>query len=247
MFGSGKLKYLQNAIISSISLVLATTTFSAALNSARIIPAGKVSNIKDGKVIGEYSREAPLPEGSLLRCEARCTAKLDDLYMVAEPETIFSVAQQTTANELTVQQGTVYYSLHKTSRPLQINTPPGDASIRKVSVTDSELRGYVQVSDSTAEIGVIDGGTIVVETSAGEMAITPGKQVTIASVNNLNPSAVTAAATREGGGSGVVTDIVLGAAQAGVIIGGGYALYAIDQHFNSGSNNDDDDGSPSSP
>lgn len=222
--------------IAIICLAMATAGFAAAANSARIIPGGKVSIIKDSKVIGELSKEAPLPEGSLLRCEARCTVKMDDWYMVAEPETTFSVAPQAGTNQLTVQQGTVYYSLSEASRPMHINTPPGDASIREFSTTGSELKGYTQVSDSKTEIGVIEGGSMTVETSSGEMVVTPGKQVTIAMMDPDPP----AAASGGGGGFSLATDIALGVAGTGVIVGGIYALTTVDWH-------DGSDGSPSSP
>jgi hypothetical protein len=224
-------------VIAIVSIAMATLSFAVAANSARIIPSGKVSIIKDGRVVGEFSKEAPLAEGSLLRCEARCTVKMDDLYMVAEPDTTFSIQPAASHNELAVEQGTAYFSVTETSRPVEFETPPGNASMREISVTDSELKGYVRVSGNETEIGIIEGGTMTVETSSGEMVITPGKQVTIARVNP-NPSA---AATGGEGGSSLITDVALGVAGAGVIIAGGYALYSIDWH-DGGS-----DGSPSSP
>jgi hypothetical protein len=239
MFEIGKHKFVQNTIIAIVSLAFSAAAFSAAVNPARIIPSGRVSIIKDGQIVGEISQEAPLPEGSLLRSEARCAVKMDDLYMVAEPETTFSVAPQAAANELTVQQGTAYYSMPGTARPLQINTPPGDASIREFSVTDSELKGYVWVSDSKTEIGVIEGGTMIVDTASGEMAVTPGEQITIAAVNPDPPAAGTGGER----GSSLATDIALGVAGTGVIVGGIYALaVAFD-----GGNGSDGGGSPSSP
>jgi hypothetical protein len=231
-------------VIVIVCLAMAAAGFAADANSARIIPGGKVSIIKDSRVIGELSKEAPLPEGSLLKCDARCTVKTDDLYMVAEPETTFSVAPQATANELAVQQGTAYYALSQTSRALQVNTPPGNASIREFSVTDSELRGYVQVTGSKTEIGVIDGGTMTVATSSGDMLVTPGKQVTIAMVDSDPPAAETGGEGGGGGGTGLVTDIALGIAGTGVIVGG---IYALAVTFDGGNGSNHKDGSPSSP
>ncbi|GAG49846.1 unnamed protein product, partial [marine sediment metagenome] len=86
MFGKRKKTFMLKAWVVFVSFAFATAGFAA-----RIIPTGKVSIIKDGKVIGEFSQEAPFPEGSLLRCEEKCAVKLDDVYMVAEPDTVFSV------------------------------------------------------------------------------------------------------------------------------------------------------------
>lgn len=83
MYRVKRQQLITRMVIAIVSFVIATANFAAGENLARIIPGGKVSIIQDGKVIGEFSNEAPLPEGSLLRCEARCTVKLDDLYMVA--------------------------------------------------------------------------------------------------------------------------------------------------------------------
>ncbi len=77
---------------------------------------------------------------------------------------------------------------------------------------------------------------MIVETSSGEMAITPGKQVTIAMVDSSAP----AAATGREGGSSLGTDIALGVVGAGVLVAGGYALYQIDWE-------DSSSGSPASP
>ncbi len=234
-----KHQILSNVIVVILAFAFATTGFSDSANSARIIPNGKVSIIKNGKVIGEFSKEAPLPEGSLLRSEAKVTVKLNDLYAVTEPDTVFSVKPMATRNELTVKQGTAYFSVSETSRPLEFNSPAGNARMRGVSVTGSELRGYERVSGSKMEIGVIDGGTMMVQTASGEMAITPGKQVTVALVDPTNPAAPNPA-TGAGGGSSLITDVALGAAGVGVLVAGGYALTQV-----GGSNGSD--GSPSSP
>lgn len=239
MFRISKYKCMQNVIIAIVSLSFTTAGFSAAMNSARIIPSGKVYIIEGGKVVGEFSKEGPLPEGAFLRCEAKCTVKLDDAYMVAEPDTVFSVNQMANSNELAVREGTVYFSVSKTSRPLEFSTPAGNATMREVSLSNSELNGYVRASGSEAEIGVIDGGTMKVETASGEMAITPGKQITIALID----PATSASASGSGDGSTSMADIALGVAGAGVIIAGGYLLSTTDGNRNSSKSN----GSPSSP
>jgi len=239
MFRNEKNTLILKVFVIFVSIAMTTVGFSASANSARVIPTGKVSIIKDNKVVGEFSKEGPLPEGAFLRCEAKCTVKLDDAYMVAEPDTLFSINQLANSNELMVREGTVYFFLSESSRPLEFNTPAGDASMSEVSLSKDELMGYVRVSGNQTEIGVIDGGTMMVETSNGEMAIPPGKQVTIALVN---PDAPIAAEGDEGG-TGGIKKIGLYTAEAAVLVAGGYLLSTI----GGTSSNDDDDGSPSSP
>jgi hypothetical protein len=140
------------------------------------------------------------------------------------------------SNELLVQEGTVYFSVTESSRPIQFNTPGGVVTTRETSLTGSELKGYVRVSGNETEIGVIEGGTMRVETSSGEMAIVPGKQITI----TLAEPATSVSGAGGEGGSSLVTDIALGVAGTAVIVGGGYALSQVDWGSSS-------DGSPSSP
>jgi hypothetical protein len=230
-------------VILIASFAFTAVGFSANANSARIIPKGTVSVIKDGKVVGEFTQEAPLPEGSLLRCEGQCTVRLGDAYLVAEPDTVFSVSQTANSNELLVQEGTVYFSVNESSRPLHFNTPAGVVTTRQTSLTDGELRGYVRVSGNEAEVGVIGGGTMIVDTPNGEMAILPGKQVTLALVD---PGTSTSAAA---GGSSLATDVALGVVGTAVIVGG---IYAINEAVTSDSNGGGGGGgggggSPSSP
>jgi hypothetical protein len=226
-------------VIVIVIFAFATVGFAASVNSARIIPKGTVSIIKDGNVVGEFSNEAPLPEDSLLRCDGQCAVKMDDAYMVAEPDTVFSVSPMANPNELSVQEGTVYFSIDESSRPMQFDTPAGVVTTRETSLTDGELKGYVRVIGNEAEVGVIEGGTMIVDTPSGEMAIPPGKQVTLALVN---PGTYTSAAAGEGG-STLATDVALGLVGTAVIVGGIYGLHKmVDSGSGSGS-----DASPSSP
>ncbi len=159
-----------------VCFVFTTAWFSANANAARVIPAGKVSIIKDGRVIGEFSQEASLPEGYLLKCEGKCAVKLDDVYMAVERDTVFSVKPTATSHMVYVQEGTVYYSISESSRPLQISSPAGDIATGDLSLSDSELRGYVRVAGNKTEIGVLSGGSMKLETESGEMIIASGKK-----------------------------------------------------------------------
>jgi hypothetical protein len=78
MFKKAKNTLILKVLVVFVSVAMATAGFAAGANSGRIIPTGNVSIIEDGKVVGQFSQEAPLPEGALLRCEAKCSIKLDD-------------------------------------------------------------------------------------------------------------------------------------------------------------------------
>ena len=232
-------------VILIASFAFAAVGFSAKGSSARIIPKGTVSVIKDGKVVGEFTQEAPLPEGSLLKCEGQCTVRMNDAYLVAEHDTVFSVTPMAESNELLVQEGTMYFSINESSRPLQFNTPSGVVTTRQTSLTDGELRGYVRVSGNEAEVGVIGGGTMLVDTPNGEMAILPGKQVTLALVEPGTP----ASEYTGGGGSTMAANVALGIVGTAVIVGGIYAINEAITNDSSGGGGGGGGGggSPSSP
>ena len=236
MFEKRKNTLILKVLVVFVSFAMATAGFAAGANSARIIPNGRVSIIENGKAVGELSQEAPLPEGSLLRCKAKCAVKLDDVYMVVEPGTVFSVSPMADRIELLVQEGTVYFSATESTRPIQFNTPAGNATSRNLTLTDGELRGYVRVSGNETELGVIGGGSMMVETESGELAITSGKQVTMTLIDPARSVAAT------GGEEGLSTNakIALGVVGAGVVVAGGIALA-------SGSSGGGGSGSPSSP
>jgi hypothetical protein len=236
MFGKKKHILILKLFVIFVSFTMTTAGFSASVNSARIIPNGKVSLIKNGKVVGELTKEAQLPKGYILRCEAKCAVKIDDLYLVAEPDTVFAVDRIATGNELMVQDGTVFFAISETSPPLEFNTPAGVITTREAALTESELSGYVRVAGNEIEIGVIGGGTMNVETDDGLMAIGPGKQITIALVD---PSKSVAAAEGQGP-LGSNTNYILGAVGAGLLAAGGIALATTSSDGGS-------DGSPSSP
>jgi len=238
MFVNGKSTLILKVLVVFLSFAMVTAGFSADANSARIIPTGKVSIIKDGKVVGEFSKEAPLPEGSLLRCEAKCTVRLDDVYMVVEPDTVFSVTPAANRHELYVQEGTIYYSLSESSRPIQFRTPTGDATTGDLALTGSELKGYVRATENESEIGVIGGGTMKLETAAGEMAVTPGNAVTTGTTD----ASTSVAGTEKAKGLTKNQKIALGAAGAVLVAAGAVALIAGGSSSSSGSS-----GSPSSP
>ena len=58
--------------------------------SDRIYPTKDVTIYNGDKMVGIYSREAPLPEGVTISTNGRCAIKCGDLYLVAEDQSVFS-------------------------------------------------------------------------------------------------------------------------------------------------------------
>ena len=87
MFRKRKKPLTLKVFVVLLSLAMTATGFSANAGSARIIPSGTVSVIEDGQVVSQFSQETPLSEGTLLRCEDKCSITFDDTYMVVDPGT----------------------------------------------------------------------------------------------------------------------------------------------------------------
>jgi hypothetical protein len=238
MFRRRKNKMILKVFVILMSILMATAGFAADVDSSRIIPKGKVYVLENGKVVGEFSREMPLPEDSVLRCQGECSIKLDDVYMVAEPETEFSVKSTPTSHVLEIREGTIYYSLNELSRPITFNTPVGNAKTIDVSLTDKELKGYGHVSGNETELGVIRGGSITLGTESGDFVVESGKKVTMTMTYAGPEKGVPTATISEG--MSQTMKITLGAVGAGVALLGLVAL-------GSGSSGSDPVGSPSSP
>jgi len=179
MLGKRKNTLMIKVIVAFLFFAIATAGFAA-----RIAPMGTVSIIKDSNVIGEFNQEALLPEGFLLRCEAKCVIQLGDVDMEVEPKTVFSVSPMINRHYLIVKQGTVYYSLNESSRPLHFDTPTEKATTGNLHMTNSELKGYVRAVEDVTEIGVLGGGIVMLKVGSDELAIFSGEKLTISTTDS---------------------------------------------------------------
>jgi hypothetical protein len=180
--------------------------FSLGAYSGRIIPMGRVSVYKGDQKVGEFNEEAPFPEGFVLECNKQCVVKLDDLYLVAADKSMFSVTTKTYRRELRIEEGTIYFALRTLPRSLAIITAEGDFTVHEVRLNASSdgnfLKGYVSVKPATTEIGVIEGGSMLVSTTEGEKIIKAGERITIAQVDlDIDDQGVEAPAKPKGAGA----------------------------------------------
>ena len=164
-----------------LSFALAIPGFSSDLKSARIYPTGKITIYSSGQRVGEFNKEAPVPEGFLIAADGRCGVRLDDIYLVAEDKSLFSVNTSANLRNLLIKEGTLYFAVSDMSRSLNFITPSGTLAVLDIllnSATDSpQLKGFVSVKQKGSEIGIIAGGSMIVSTQQGEMMIESGKQL----------------------------------------------------------------------
>ena len=184
MYWSGRNKLGLKILAISLSIGLALPGFSSELKSARIYPTGKITIYNGNQRVGEFKNEAPVPEGFLIAADGRCGVRMGDIYLVAEDKSLFSVATSANQRELLIKEGTLYFAVSDMSRSLNFKTPFGMLAVLDIllnSATGSpQLKGYVSVKQNGSEIGIIEGGAMIVSTQQGEMMIESGKQITLA-------------------------------------------------------------------
>ena len=177
----------QKMIAGLATLVVCLFTASQllwAMGPARLLPSGKVTVYRGDQVVSVLSEEAPLPEGVLLAPEGRCGLRMDNLFLVADDGSLFSVATGDGGRELLIRQGTLYFAMSGASGPMTFHTPNGIVSTQRMILNASAdgglLKGYVDAAPDGTRMGVLEGGTLVVLTAEGERTIATGRQITLA-------------------------------------------------------------------
>jgi hypothetical protein len=248
MYWSGRKKLGLKLLAIGLSFALAIPGFSSELKSARIYPTGKITIYSGNQRVGEFNKEAPFPEGFLIKADGKCGVRMHDIYLVAEDRSLFSVVTSANLRRLLIKKGTLYFAVSGMSRSLNFITPFGTLAVLDIllnAATDSpQLKGYVSIKQNGSEIGIIEGGSMIVSTQQGDMMIESGQQITLAQADmdvgapeELEPSDeedVKAEEAIEGEKAGMEkkagmsknTKIVLGAVGGAVVIGGIGALAA---------------------
>jgi hypothetical protein len=159
------------------------TEAGRASSISRIIPAGRVEAYSDDRVVQVYRHEAPFPEGRMLKTEGRCGVRLDGLYLVAEDQSFFGIRQHNGDRVLAIEQGMVYFALASQPGNLVFQTPAGAIPARQIVIHaagQGAIKAYLDVQPARTEIGVLEGGHMVVSTPEGDRRIEPGRRITIA-------------------------------------------------------------------
>ena len=152
--------------------------------SDRIYPTKEVTIYNGDKMVGRYTREAPLPEGVTISTNGRCAIKFGDLYLVAEDQSELSANSSDRQRNLFVKEGIIYFKTSSIKQPLNILTPSGQITVQsihlKASFTNKTITGYVNVEKGKSELGVVQGGSINVLTDNGYKMIKSGEKILLA-------------------------------------------------------------------
>jgi hypothetical protein len=194
----------------------------------RIFPTGKATLWRGDQEIGVYTQEAPLPEGAIISTEGRCAIKLDDLYLVAEDKSVFSISTTGRHRNLFVKQGVVYFKTSAMKHELSFVTPNGQINVQQIRLKaafgDASLKGYVAVTEKQSELGVAEGGAMDVFTDDGLTTIEAGKKIILAQADmdiglpeEEKPSAEQPPEQKKGWSTG--KKVAIGAVSVGALAG----------------------------
>ena len=221
-----KNKRCLKAFIVIVLIAFSTSGLASNFDSGRIIPGGKVLIYRGDQQVGELTAEAPFPDGALLACDGDCGVRMDGLLLVGADKSLFSVTTQAYSRELLVREGTVYFALSKLPHSLVFVTPNGAVTAQQLILNAAAdgglLKGYVTVTGESAEIGVFEGGSMLVSTVAGETTIQSGKKIVLAQTDEgqaLRQDDKAQPETTPDGGVAGVTMIIVPIAVAAVVIG----------------------------
>ena len=168
-------------IVLLMTFILVGTNMSVLAGSDRIFPSEKITLYSGDQVIGVYTKEAPLPEHAIISTEGRCAVRLEDLYLVAEDQSVFSISTSGRQRNMFIRQGIVYFKTAAIKHQLSFVTPNGQINVQQIRINaafdDSTVKGYVAVTEKQSEIGVAEGGSLDVFTDKGLMTIKPGKKI----------------------------------------------------------------------
>jgi hypothetical protein len=154
-----------------------------ASSTSRIIPDGRVEAYSGNQVVQVYTQEAPFPEGRMLKTEGRCGVRLDGFYLVADDQSLFGIRQHNGDRVLAIEQGMVYFALSSQPGHLVFQTPAGVFPARQIVIHaagQGAIKAYLDVQPAQTEIGVLEGGHMVVSTPEGEHKIETGRRITVA-------------------------------------------------------------------
>ena len=168
-------------LVFSLAFLMVSQGAPVLANADRIYPTNKVTLYRGENVVGVYTKEAPLPEGSIISADGRCAVKLDDLYLVGEDQSLFSINTSGRQRNLFIKKGTVYFKTSAMKRSFSFITPDGEISVQRIQLNaaagDGSLKGLVTVAENRSELGVVEGGSMIVLTDNGLMTIQSGKKV----------------------------------------------------------------------
>ncbi len=214
--------FLAQVMVVFAFLCFTAPGFAADPFAGRILPTQKVTFFSDGEKVAQYTAEAPLPWDTLVKCEGRTGVRIKELALIFEDGSSFMVSRTEIGNELNIKSGTAYFAFATLPEGLTIATPQGtvvpEAMMLNAATGNQVLKGYVKVEESASELGVLEGGKLIIRTSDGRHTINTGERIILAQRKLEGGGGAT------GGGGGGISG---GTIAAAVITGTGMGIITV--------------------
>lgn len=173
--------HIIRTIIVTCSILLIASA-AAAVTKGRIIPEGTVSLQKNGTV-AQYTEQTVLDENALIACDGACMVKMQGISLVALDRTKFAVKESSGMINLYVEQGRVSFVLADPGQTFAFYIPDGrylqTEGFIVPAATDKSVKGFVNVTDASVEIGM-ERGSMIVRTEDGSETVDAGQSIILA-------------------------------------------------------------------
>lgn len=165
-----------------VSLLIFQPVLSWAGPGARVIPQGQVSVLADGKEVGQFQSEMPLPEGSLMVCKGTCLVQIQNIQLVAQDRAVFALSEGKPHWELIVKSGNVDFAIRSGAKPISFHTPFDSIQTDRAIVPATNtamVRGSLAVNEMEAVLAIHEG-TLQVMAADGTQLVQPGHSIRLA-------------------------------------------------------------------
>lgn len=169
-------------IVSLAALFVAQPMLATAGSSARLIPAGSVRVMDNGKEVNNFKSEMPMPQGLTMAVNGKCIVQSQSLQLVAQDQAVFALNEAESRYDLTIKSGRVDFAMRPEAKPVSFHTPHDLIQSEQAIVPAGNaglVRGFVTVSEEKTELSIQEGA-LQVMSSDGTQLVQPGHSIVLA-------------------------------------------------------------------
>jgi hypothetical protein len=168
------------AVLLAVFLIAWAGISSAASQGS--VSEGNIAVYKQGKLSKKLTGINPVEEGSLIICQGKCLIRSHGVSIMAEDQAELAIADQDGLFNLFVRHGHVEFIISPSAQKIAFNTPDGVYSIADVifnASSSSAVRGYMNVDEGGARVGVREG-RMIFATDTGPKTVKADQQIILA-------------------------------------------------------------------
>ena len=183
VFRMGKLAGLA-VIISAIFLIVQPVCADEG-TTIKLIPKGSVKIFGVNGPDKVIRSEIPLPQGTMMVCSGQCLIQDKGLTAVAQDKAVFALLENAKHWDLTVKEGRVDFILRPDMKPISFHTPFDSLQTQPgmtPASSDSKIRGFIVVTEDSAELRVTEG-SLKVLSDDGMLMVNPKQGIRLAIAN----------------------------------------------------------------